>query len=221
MKLLGVMRKPAPGGPANNRQAVTLVEMLVSVGVFSMVTMAVMYAFMFGTRLDQLTQSKLGASDQSRRGFDLLVTDVRSAKMTAIGNVVVNGDGSLSSFTEVANGSPQQGTAIKLNLTTDPNTYVCYYFETSAGKLRRMHSGVSGSKVIAQYLTNSTGSNTMFFRNELFNGTLRTDQTHKGVVSVTLQFSQYQYPLTRIGAGFYYDYYQLGFKITPHVPDGN
>jgi len=204
-----------------NQPAFTLVEMVVSLGIFSMVTLAVVYAFLFGSKIDQLTQSKLGASDQSRRGFDLLATDVRSAKSTEIGNCTVAGDGSLSSFTEIGENTAQQGPALKLYLTTDTNTYVCYYFETSAGKLRRMHSGISGSKIIAQYLTNSTGSNTMYFRNELYNGTLQTVRTHKGVISTTLGFSQYQYPLTRIGTGFYYDRYQLSFKLTPHAPDGN
>jgi hypothetical protein len=209
MKVVFDERRFAIRAPARGTQAHTLVEMMISMAIFILGIIGVFYINLFGLRQDELVNSKLGASDQSRRGFDLLCTDIRSAKIWQVGN------GNLSSFTAIANGTAQQGTALKLNLSTDTNTYILYYFDTNACKLLRGHSGVSGSKVIAQYLTN-----TMYFRAENYHGDIQTDLTHKGVINVKMQFCQYQYPLTKVGPGYYYDFYKQEFRLTPHVPDG-
>ncbi len=187
----------------------TLVEMMVAMSIFSMVTVALVYTHLFGLMQDELANSKLGASDQSRRGFGQLAEHVRCAKIWRIGN------GGLSSFTPIANGTGQQGNALMINLTTATNTYILYFFDSSKGELRRRRSGVTGSEIIAKDLTG-----TMFFRAENHRGDLQTDLTHKGVVHVWLEFRQYQYPITKVGPGHYYDYYKMEFRLTSHVPDG-
>ena len=191
----------------------TLVEMMISLSIFSLVTIGMITLLMFGQRYDQLVQSKLGASDESRRGFNDLTEDIRSAKIWQIGN------GSASTFTAIANGTAQQGNALKLNLTVDTNAFIVYYFDTSAHKLLRRHSGDIGPTVIAQDLTNIT-ANSMTFRAENYKGVAQTDLTHKGVINALLEFAQYQYPLTKVGPGLKYDYYKIEIKATPHVPDG-
>lgn len=60
----------------------------------------------------------------------------------------------------------------------------------------------------------------MLFRNEDYRGVVTTDQQYKGVVSIILEFYQFQYPITQVGNGFYYDYYRQTFKVAAHVPDG-
>jgi hypothetical protein len=197
------------GTPAKWAQAHTLVEMVTTMGVFSLVVLALLSAQIFGLRQDQLVISKLGASDQSRLGFDKLALDIRSAKLWGVGN------GSATTFTPIANGSPQQGTALQLSFTTDTNQFVRYYFDTTKCQLCRVQSGVATKKVIAQYLTNS-----MYFKAERYDGTTQTDLNHKGVINVMLQFYQYQYPVTKVGPNYYYDFYKLEFRVTPHVPDG-
>lgn len=197
-------RHPSPG-----RRAHTLVEMLVSVAVFSLVVLALVYSHLFGLRQHELVTSKLGASDQSRGSFDKLALDIRSAKLWNVGN------GDASSFTPIPNGSAQQGNALQLHLTTDTSTYIRYFFDTQTQELRRIHSGDAQSVLIAEHLTN-----TMYFRAEDFRGNVQTDLSHKGVINVRLQFYQYQYPVTRVGPGNYYDFYKMEMKVTPHVPDG-
>jgi hypothetical protein len=187
----------------------TLVEMVTTMGVFSLVVLGMISAQIFGLRQDQLVISKLGASDQSRVGFDKLVLDIRSAKLWNIG------DGSASAFTPIPNGSAQQGTALQLSFTTDTNNFVRYYFDTTKCQLCRVRSGVTTKKVIAQYLTNS-----MYFKAERYDGTVQTDINYKGVINVMLQFYQYQYPVTKVGPKYYYDFYKLEFRVTPHLPDG-
>jgi prepilin-type N-terminal cleavage/methylation domain-containing protein len=197
------------------RQAFTLVELMVSMGIFSMVTLGMLSLHLFGQRQDQLVQSKLGASDQSRRALDILTDDIRAAKIYSIGN------NSSSTFSAIPNGTAQQGNAVKLQLTTDPTKFIVYYFDTTARKLYRQHSGspLPARTLIASGLTNVT-ANSMSFRGENYRGVTQTDLTHKGVVSVLLEFAEYQYPYTQVGPGLHYDYYKMEFKVTPHVPDG-
>jgi Tfp pilus assembly protein PilW len=187
----------------------TLVEMMVAMSVFSLAMIGMVYSHMYGLKMNELVQSKLGASDMSRRGFNVLVKDIRSAKVWAIGN------GNATQFTAIANGLQQQGTAIRLQNTTDTNSYTIYYFDTSNAQLLRRGSGTTGSTLIASYLTNA-----MYFRAELPTGQTMTNLSYKGVINCNMEFAQFQYPLTKVGTGNLYDYYRLSFKATPHVPDG-
>lgn len=190
------------------RRAFTLIEMMTTSAIFSLVVLATVYTYMFGLKQDELAQSKLGASDASRRGFGQLSLDIRSAKIWSIGIF------SSGSYAPIANSSTQRGNAIQLSLTTDTNTYVQYYFNTNAGALYRQHSG-QASTLIA---TNLTG--TLYFQAEDYTGTVLTTLTQKAVIHVMLQFAQYQYPQVIVGAGYLYDFYKMEFRLTPHVPDG-
>ena len=190
-------------------RAFTLIEMVTTSAIFSMVVLAAVYTQIFGLRQDELAQSKLGASDASRKGFGQMGLDVRSAKIWTVGDIV-----SSTNFVAIPNGTAQQGTAIQLNLTTDTNSYIQYYFDTNKGALYRQHSGLSRSMIA----TNLTG--TLYFQAEDYKGAVQSSLSHKGVIHVMLQFAQYQYPKVIVGAGYLYDYYKLEFRLTPHVPDG-
>ena len=190
-------------------EAFTMVEMMVATSLFSLVVIGLVYVHMFGLQQNQLVNSKLGASDQSRRGFDLLAVDVRSSKSWQIGI------GDNLDFTAIPNGEAQEGNALTIYLTTDTNRYVTYWFDTNRRELRRNVSGNADIRVIARSLTN-----TMFFRAENYRGETQYDLTHKGVVNVKMEFAEYQYPLTKVGPGYFYDYYKMEFRLTSHVPDG-
>lgn len=206
------MRLPAPNRNwtvAQMQRALTLVEMMVAMTIFSLVVIGLVTAHIFGLRQDQLVNSKLGASDESRRSFNQLTSDIRAAKLWRVGN------GSDNTFAPIANGTSQQGNAVQLSFTTDTNSFVRYYFHTGTGTLRRVRSGVSGHTVVARYLTNS-----MFFQAEDYLGNVKSDLSYKYVVRVRMEFHQYQYPLTKVGPGCLYDRYKMEFRITPHCPDG-
>jgi hypothetical protein len=210
MKVFLDEQKCGVGMPANWQRAFTLVETMVTMGLFSLVVIAFVYTHIFGLKQDQLVQSKLGASDQSRRGFDVLASDIRAAKIWDIGN------GNQASFTTIPNGTAQQGNALQLGLTTNKSVYIRYFFNASEGTLNRMHSPANSPiTVLARNLTNA-----MYFRAENHRGNVQTNLTHKGIINVRLEFCQYQYPLTLVGTGYYYDYYKMEFRLTPHVPDG-
>jgi hypothetical protein len=192
------------------RQAgLTLSETMVATGVFSLTVLGFVYCQMFGMRQDQLVNSKIGASELARMSFNQLANDVRAAKIWQIGN------GDLTSFTGIPLGTSQRGNAVKLSMTTDTNQYYLYYFDTNAHLLYRSHSGSLAKTCLAQFLTN-----TYYFEAQNYRGEAQTDLTHKGVINVVMQFQQYQYPLTKVGPGYFYDYYKIELRLTPHVPDG-
>ena len=189
--------------------AMTLVEMMIALSIFSLGFAALIYVNLFGLKQDELAQSKLGASDDSRRGFGELARDIRSAKRYDIGN------GSATTFDCIPNGTDQIGNALRLCHSTDTNRYIRYYFDTAAGELCRVRSDNPRPVIVARYLTNS-----MVFQAEEYNGQVQSDLSHKGVIHVMFDFYQYQYPLTRVGPKYYYDRYKLEFRLTPHAPDG-
>src|SRR5215471_14557581 len=101
----------------------TMVEMMVTMAIFIMLVAAFISANIFGMRYDQLVCSKLGASEQSRRSFQQLTSDIRASKIWRIGT------GNQTSFTPLSNATLLIGNSIQLNLTTDTNLYIRYYFE--------------------------------------------------------------------------------------------
>jgi hypothetical protein len=190
----------------------SLVEIIVAMSVFSLVVVALVYTYIFCMRYDELVCSKLGASDRARIGFDMMTTDIRAAKRWQIGS------GSATNFTPCGNATNQVGNAIEINYTTDSNAWVRYFFDTNAWKLFRRTNGMTTNYLVADSLTNMTGLG-MSFRAEDYRGSNTTDLTYKYVIVSTLEFAQYQYPLTKVGAGYYYNYYRIQFKTASHNYD--
>jgi prepilin-type N-terminal cleavage/methylation domain-containing protein len=201
--------KHAAGKRAQRQAGLTLPEMMVASAVFSLTVVGFVYCQLFGMRHDQLVNSKIGASENGRLSFNQLANDIRAAKIWQIGN------GNLSSFTGIPLGTNQQGNALKLSMTTDTNQYYLYYFNTNKCWLLRGHSGSTNVTCLAEHLTN-----TMYFQAQNYHGDKQTDLTHKGVINVVMQFCQYQYPITKVGPGYFYDYYKMELRVTPHTPDG-
>jgi Tfp pilus assembly protein PilW len=193
-------------------RALTLVETMVTMSIFSMVVLALVYTHIFGLRQDQLVESKLGASDQSRKSIGMIARDIRCAKITAIGNYAGG------AFTPIANGTPQQGNAVQINLTAAATVNIIYYFDTTTAdnwKLCRFRTGDATPSVIASNLQNSCT-----FAAENQRGDTQTDVLNRRVIHYTLDFRQYQYPQTTVGPSCLYDRYTMDMRVTPHVPEG-
>jgi hypothetical protein len=213
MKLLPCISRQT-GNPRDERSksGLSLVELLVTVALFSLLGLTLIYTQIFGLRFDQLVCRKLGASDRSRIGFDKLTTDIRAAKIWAIGN------GDLSSFTPCGNATNQVGNAIQLSSTTATNIYVRYYFNTNLAKLYRVESGSTTPFMVCDNLTNTTGLSMSFWAED-YAGRRAQDLTFKYVIATRLEFCQYQYPLTRVGPNYYYNYYRMEFRVASHNYD--
>jgi hypothetical protein len=222
MKTLPVVElMPAGAGRGRRAQAFTLAEMMIAVFIFVFMVLGVIYVWMFGMRYDQLALSKLGASDKSRMSFDLLTGDIRAAKWWKVGT------GNDTSFTACGNATNQIGNAIKLSSSADTNStaFIIYYFDTNACQLCRLSNGLPTIKIIAQSLTNSgtlgngTTNTSMTFHAEKYDGTLAQDWQYKYAIVTTMEFCQYQYPLTKVGPGYYYNYYRIQLKAASHCPN--
>jgi len=186
---------------------------MITMVIFSVTVLALIYVHIFGLRYDGVIGSQLGASDQSRMAFGHLLDDIRRAGLYKIGTL------SGTNFTGDVAGAPQQGNTIRLWVYTNTTAFVQYSLDTASCELRRTETGVSGYDVTAQYLTNtaSFGCNSNIFVAEDGAGNVNTTLNLKWVVHVTLQFYQYKYPKTTVGPGYYYDFYKLEFRASPRA----
>jgi prepilin-type N-terminal cleavage/methylation domain-containing protein len=201
-------------GPLHGvRRGLTIIEMIVTMAIFGFAMMAFMYAYIFGLKQDQLAQSKLGASDESRRSFERVARDIRCANSHAVGNY------SGTTFTPILNGTNQVGNALRIYLSATNNNCIIYYFYTNSApgswQLYRIHTGDSAATSIASNL-----QNTATFAAEDYRGVVQQNMLNKDVIHFTLDFCEYQYPLTMVGTQYLYDRYVLDFRSTPHVPGG-
>ncbi|MBI3881779.1 MAG: prepilin-type N-terminal cleavage/methylation domain-containing protein [Verrucomicrobia bacterium] len=183
--------------------AFTLAELMVAFSIFMLLIMALLSVQIGGLRMFGLTRAKLGANSDARHVLGPLLLDVRAAKILQVGNM------SNGAFAPLAMGTLQAGSAVQVNLTTNTNSFICYYLDSPTSELRRVTNG-GAPETVAQYLTNS-----VLFTAEDYNGRVITTNQNNRVIGVTLQFYQVQYPITQIGTpGAYFDFYQLRTKVT-------
>lgn len=194
-----------PGSPACQRSSCgyTITELMVTMAIVLLVMGAVLTAHVFGLRLFELTKAKLGASDEARAAISTMISEIRSAKIIRIG------DGTLSTFAEAGVNSLQKGSAVQIHAGTNTNHFVRYFWDAADRKLKRTTNSASFVSVVANSI-----SNNLVFTAEDYNGNVLTNNENNRVIGLTLQFYQLQYPTVSIGAGGYYDFYQLRTKIT-------
>jgi len=189
--------RPAAAG------AFTLTEMMISTSLFMMVVGGVIYGYVFGLRMFELSRAKMCATDDARRAINKMVDDIRGATWIRIGN------GSLTNFTEITGASLQKGSAVQVYPTKVTNDWVRYFYHSPSKQLRRTEDGVNSFVVLANSVTNQ-----MIFSSEDFTGQILTNNFNNRVIGVKLEFASIQYPMMSIGPTNYFDYYQLRTKIT-------
>lgn len=201
-----------PGKMACAGQAAgfTLVDFLIASTLTMLVIGGIIFAQITGLKMYNLTKAKLGASDQSRGAMNLLVSEIRSAKIIRIG--AMSGTPGSLVFNPVTEGSNMVGTAIHINSTTNTNNYIRYYLDSADRKLKRTYNGAPSTDVVAEFITNN-----LVFSMENYRGTVLTESQNNKVIGIALQFFQVQYPVVTVGAGGYYDFYQLRTKVTRRV----
>lgn len=194
------------------RRAFTIPELLIALSIFSFIVLGLASITAFGMRQDLLTRSKLGMNNQSRKGINQLLNDIRMARDIQIGS------GNSTSFVEVVSGTAQEGKAIQVLLTTNETNYIRYYLDEAKKELRRKAANATGTTLVASFLTNRvlfqaqdyTGSNVLMVSPDALN--------YNYVVGVNLEFYQFLNPYTIVGTNSYYNYYRLNFKATRHAP---
>jgi type II secretory pathway pseudopilin PulG len=203
------------------RRAWTLIEMMTSLVLFTLLFAGLITVNMYGLQQDELTNSKLGANDQARENFNLILDEIRSSKNVQIGT------GNYTNFTAITNG-PQRGDTLQIIPSTNLNVCIYYWFDTNNNYLWRASSSnsVVTTNIVSKYLTNTVSqwiTNSMIFSAMDYTGTTNltvdpTNYNYNYVVAFNLQFYQYQYPLTMVGSNYLYNYYQLTFSATRRSP---
>jgi type II secretory pathway pseudopilin PulG len=193
----------------------TLIEMMFVSIIIIWVVGALFTAQLVGFRIGQLVDSKSGASDASRKALQQLVTDIRSCKMWNIGSL------SGTNFTGI-NSGVVQGSALQLCQTTNGSQFTIYYFITNS-----VNNGVLMQTSVANWNPVIVCSNlldNLYFTAESYNGQIQTNSitnvnSYKNIIHATLDFCQFQYPLTQVGTNGLYDFYKLDIRATPHLPE--
>lgn len=201
----------------------TLVELMVTLAIFTLMMAAFITVHMYGLRQDELVNSELGANDAARINFQMLLDEIRSCKDAQIGT------GTYSNFKAITNG-PQQGPALQLTTSTNTSINIYYWFDTNAWALWRASVASNGtllqSNIVARYLTNQvfqSQTNAMTFKAMDYTGTTNltinpTNYNFNYTIMVFLQFAQFQYPLTPVGSNYLVNYYQLTYSATRRTP---
>ena len=195
---------PRATAPLEGRNAgFSLPEAMMTMCVTMLVLTGLITTHLFGLRLFEFVRPKLAASDSARTAVTRLVGELRSANLIRIGQ------GGFNSFTEVGVGELQQANAIQVYATTNTTNFSRYYYDAADQKLKSVTNGSIAAQVISRSV-----SNALVFTAEDFAGNVLTNNRGNRVVGLTLQFSQIEYPIMRIGTGEFYDYYQMRTKVT-------
>jgi hypothetical protein len=181
--------------------AFTLTEVMVTLAISLLISIAVIGTQLFGAQMTRLTQAKIHTSDRARQLIGLLTADVQAAR------VVVVGDGTQTSFLPAAADVAQQGNALQIYPSENPAVFTRYFRSAADAKLKRLKSDGSVAELAGSV------SNAVIFRLENFQGDVLTQPQARAVIGVDLQFSQLENPNLPVGPTHHYKSYRLKTRI--------
>lgn len=195
-----------------HQSAFNLVEFMIASAITVLMMGGVVYTHIMGQNLHQWSMSKVAANDHSREALARIQGEIRAAKNIEVG-YFTNG-----AFRLPGVGKPQSGQTIRIFPTTNANVYVQYRLWPLENNhvLKRAERFTDGSfevRTVAKHLTN----NPAMFALEDFRGQRLTEPSATAIVAVTFDFRQYQYPITRVGQDYYYDYYRVQTRIAKRM----
>ena len=200
-----------------NVRGFTLAEMVIAVGVFLFIFTGVMVGVqIFGLRIYTLAATKLVATAGGRQALNQIRDQIRGCKMVYVGNC---SSPSYSSFALIGTTNAQQGNALIIYPTTNTTWYSIYYLDTSTTTSRLTQFNVSNSvttytKTLAKYVTNQIVFDARDWQNRIVSNEACLD--NRLLIEVTMQFSQWEYPIAKVGPANgwnAYDYYQLRTRV--------
>jgi type II secretory pathway pseudopilin PulG len=189
--------------------AFTMVELMVTIFVFSFVIAGLVYTEIFAMRVYTLSATKLNAATGAREALNSMRDEIRSAKIVLVGTYIPGVNGS---FVQATNNTPQLGNALALSFTNNSSTnYLVYYLDNTqpTNFLFKETNGVTW--LLASYVTNY-----YVFDAEDYSGHILSNYLNNPVIHVTMDFSQWEYPIAFVGSNGInaYDYYTLQARIT-------
>jgi prepilin-type N-terminal cleavage/methylation domain-containing protein len=188
---------------ASLNRAYTLVEIMVSMTIFSLVVLGVLSSNIFGLRLYEVAKTKLGVNESSRRALSMMITDIREAKFTSVGT------GSATTFVEPVAGVKRQGNALQINPLRDNTNVFIRYFRDDDQSIKMVTDTNATPVVVADYVSNS-----VVFAEEDFRGAVLTNRQASSVIALNLRFFKIEFPAVPVGQGGFYEFYSLQTRIT-------
>jgi hypothetical protein len=215
-------------GANGRRSAFTLLEMMFSVGIYTVLFLGALVAVqVFALRVYTLAATKLTATQSSRKALNQIRDDIRQAKGIQVGNTDNSGNFTANGGTNLA-----VGNALQVFSTTNGNftlpPYDIYYLQTNSP------GGVSSNNlmwisVAANYAaTNITTLSTyitnldVFSAQDCWGNTITNAVKNNQVYTVKLQYYQWEFPIAVISsnnAANAYDYYQLRTRVCRRALD--
>jgi MFS superfamily sulfate permease-like transporter len=202
--------------------AFTLVEIMISAGIYLGIFVGVMVAIqVFALRVYTLAATKLTATQASRKALNQIRDDIRQAKYLQVGKCDNSG-----SFTAISGTNGAVGNAIQIFGTTNLGApYSIYYLQTntvgsvSSNNLmaKIVTSASSATYKLSTYITNLD----VFAAEDCYGNTVSNVMKNNQVFTIKLQFYQWEYPIAYIGSNGAnaYDYYQLRTKVCRRALD--
>lgn len=182
-------------------RAFTISELTVTLAICVLVSAAVAGSQLFGARMTQLTQTKVHTSTKATQLMRLLGADIGDSRKVRIGT------GSASSFVPASSGTVQQGNALQLYPTDDPNLFIRYFYNAADNSLQRMDDDGSLTPLAAGV------TNSMVFTLEDFSGAILNDRQRNAVVGIDLRFNRLENPDVSVGPQHYYKSYRFRTRI--------
>ena len=212
------------GGRRRHRSAFTLVEMMVSTGIYLAIFVGVIVAIqIFALRVYTLAATKLTATQSSRKALNQIRDDIRQGKGLLVGQTDSSGN-----FTAAFGTNGAIGNALKIFSTTNFSgpPYSLYYLQTNTvggvSSNNLMYVSVTGlasnSANLACYITNLD----VFAAEDCYGNVISNFLQNNQVFTVKLQFYQWEYPIAVVssnGGLNAYDYYQLRTKVCRRALD--
>ncbi len=168
------------GSHPRHTRGFTLVEILISMTLFCVLLGGIVYANVFGLKMCEMTKTKLERSHDARAAIGKLANEIRSSKSAWIGTVDDTG-----LFQAKLNGDAQLGDALIIYPTTNTNSYVVYFLNSSDSTFRRFTSTSKVPIALAGQVTNSP-----IFRMQDYSGNVLTNWQINWVINMKLEFFQ-------------------------------
>lgn len=194
--------------------AFTLVEMMVTLLIFSFVVVAIISLQLYAMRVSTIGATMLSASTSGRQTMNDIRDHIRAGKILLVGTYDVT---SSSGFVPAPLGALQEGNALEIEYTNSAGTnFLVYFQDQTTTNLFSFSNSVATAYVntalvpVARFVTNY-----YCFFEENYQGTVQTNYVNNPVIHVMLQFFQWQYPIGIIGgsAANSYNYFSLNTRI--------
>ncbi|MGC9942652.1 MAG: hypothetical protein ABSE48_12520 [Verrucomicrobiota bacterium] len=193
----------------------TLVEMMITVLIFSFVVIAVIGLQLFAMRVYTLGATMMSATTSGRQTMNALRDQIRASKNVYVGTYTPTNS---ATFVQVPNGSLQEGNALEITFTNSGGTnFEIFYQDSTLTNISGFSNNVATAynntpvTILANYVTNY-----YCFYAEDYQGNILTNYENSPVIHCVMQFYQWEYPIGIIGgsAANAYNSYVLNARVS-------